>query len=533
MFFGINTKITIVTSIVFTLIFLIFAYFDFVNEKNKFNNELNISSIAIGSRLSSSLLEPLYNAELELAERLIELEMVDRNTYSTIVHDSNNNIIVAKIKDGKDKIIKLDHDKITSYMHKKYTLEKDGETIGILTIHFTNQVLQEKLQAFMASYSIKIAIFLITIMVAQLITTKIVVARPIQRIANIFSKMTEKALNGNLKSQQDIYAAGKDFKDIIEGFNKTLKVVEKPINEAMQIMAFMATKKLDKKMTHKYMGQFEKFSNNINLAIQNLHGAISKVNNVVIIVKENSQKVVKSSEIISKGAIEQAAAVEEISNSLNDISGKIQKNAKDVAAANSEGETMRNNANHGKEIMENMIGAVKEIAKSSQDIQKIIQVIDNIAFQTNLLALNAAVEAARAGSSGKGFAVVAEEVRALASRSAKAASETSSLIEDSLVKVAKGSELAGATETAFENIVNGIIKVTDLTANIATATKSQAEGISQISSGLSQIEKVTQSNVVSVGDVVNAAKNLHSESDDLQATLGEFILDSNHENQDS
>jgi methyl-accepting chemotaxis protein len=147
---------------------------------------------------------------------------------------------------------------------------------------------------------------------------------------------------------------------------------------------------------------------------------------------------------------------------MNEIGSQTNTSAENAQQANQLSASARDAAHTGTSRMTEMIGAMGEINEAGQNISKIIKVIDEIAFQTNLLALNAAVEAARAGQHGKGFAVVAEEVRNLAARSAKAASETAALIEGSVKKTSNGTEIAKRTGEALEEIVGSIGKVTDL-----------------------------------------------------------------------
>ncbi len=229
-------------------------------------------------------------------------------------------------------------------------------------------------------------------------------------------------------------------------------------------------------------------------------------------LNDASGQISSASQSLAQGATEQASSLEETSSALEEMASQTKQNADNASDARSLATSTRHEAEGGASAMTEMISAMDAINKSSEEISKIIKVIEEIAFQTNLLALNAAVEAARAGEHGKGFAVVAEEVRNLAQRAGSAARDTAGLIEDAVTKASDGSDIAHKAGSALEGIVGGIKKVSDLVEEIASASREQAQGVDQLNSAVTQMDSVTQQNAATAEESAAASEELSAQA---------------------
>lgn len=207
------------------------------------------------------------------------------------------------------------------------------------------------------------------------------------------------------------------------------------------------------------------------------------------------------SQILSDSSSQQAASLEETSASLDEMASMTRQNASNTSEANSLMTAAKQAIEKANTSMADLTRSMKEIASASEQTQKIIKSIDEVAFQTNLLALNAAVEAARAGEAGAGFAVVADEVRNLAMRATESAKSTSSLIEDIVKKVRDGESLVSVTNNVFSEVTVSSSKVVELMGEIAAASQEQSQGIDQVNRAVADMNQVTQKNAANAEEL--------------------------------
>jgi methyl-accepting chemotaxis protein len=262
--------------------------------------------------------------------------------------------------------------------------------------------------------------------------------------------------------------------------------------------------------------------NAFNRMSANLNAFIQQTNAVVEQVVPSVEQMRAISQSLASNAEEQSAAAEEVASSLEETDAQVKTNAESAHMANQLVSQTAQVARVGQEKMQGMTKAMDGIATSSQEIGRIIKVIDEIAFQTNLLALNAAVEAARAGQHGRGFAVVAQEVRNLAERSARAARETAELIEDAGRRVEEGVGIADETAEALGEIVGNVVKVKDLVGEIAAASEDQSRGVTQVNTAMVQVNQGAQAGSQQSEELASTADELGQLAEVLRDQTARF-----------
>ncbi len=417
------------------------------------------------------------------------------------------------------------------------------ERVGKLYIYFTDEIIKarmdrskQKAKTDLASFQSRIddefnrsiwiqagVIFGVVLILALVIvfTMKTIAIKPIQLVAEGARRFAlgDIALEGmNWNEIEKINKRGDELGDTVRAFSSLTKYMQEKVKAAGEIAKGNLGIDVDMKSKEDQLGKaLVQMLESLNQVVGDLYSAAEKVD-------RGSRQVSDSSQSLSQGATEQAASLEQITSSMAEINKQTKTNAENATQANNLSASAQAAGKSGVEKMETMMAAIGSISASGKEIEKIIKVIDDIAFQTNLLALNAAVEAARAGKHGKGFAVVAQEVRSLAARSAKAAQETAVMIEGSVRKVEEGSRIAKETSQALNEISESITKATDLVGEIAAASNEQAQGISQINQGLAQIDGVTQQNTANAEETSSAAEELTALSAEVRTLLSRFQL---------
>lgn len=253
-----------------------------------------------------------------------------------------------------------------------------------------------------------------------------------------------------------------------------------------------------------------------------LRQLVAQVRDAAVGIGHASAEIAQGNHDLSARTESQASALQQTAASMEELTATVRQNADNARQANALAVNASSVAAQGGAVVEQVVQTMRGINEGSRRIADIIGVIDSIAFQTNILALNAAVEAARAGEQGRGFAVVASEVRGLAQRSAAAAKEIKTLIDDSVAKVGIGTQLVERAGTTMGDVVQGVKSVTAMVAEISAASSGQSAGIAQVNQAVTQMDQGTQQNAALVEEALAAAQSLSQQALALSQVVGKF-----------
>ncbi|MBL3567524.1 hypothetical protein JMM59_21340, partial [Rhodovulum sulfidophilum] len=274
----------------------------------------------------------------------------------------------------------------------------------------------------------------------------------------------------------------------------------------------------------KFADDYEQLRQDFNATVETLNALMGEIVENATEITTRAEEISGASDDLSRRTENQAATLEQTAAAMDEMTASVRAAAEGAAKVEDVVREARGNAEQSGLVVREAIGAMSEIKKSSDGINQIIGVIDDIAFQTNLLALNAGVEAARAGEAGRGFAVVASEVRALAQRSSEAAKEIKTLISASSDQVETGVSLVNRGGAALTDIVERVGNIAALIADIATGAQEQSVGLAEINVGVNELDKVTQQNAAMVEEANAAAVTMKQEAGNLQTLVARFRL---------
>ena len=302
-------------------------------------------------------------------------------------------------------------------------------------------------------------------------------------------------------------------------------IVLTPLNRAVHLLDLVANGDLSAKVDVESRNEIGRLFSAIRSMQQALLTTVGGVRSSSDSINTSAKEIAAGNMDLSSRTEQQASSLEETAASMEELTGTVKQNAENALQANQLAHSASSTASKGGEVVAQVVDTMQAINDSSRKIVDIISVIDGIAFQTNILALNAAVEAARAGEQGRGFAVVASEVRSLAQRSAAAAKEIKSLIDDSVEKVEAGSQLVEQAGTTMSEVVTSVQRVTDIVGEIAEASREQSTGIEQVNRAITQMDEVTQQNAALVEEAAAAAQSLQAQATNLVNAVSIFKID--------
>ena len=366
-------------------------------------------------------------------------------------------------------------------------------------------------------------IMLVTIVIGVYFSFVIIrgIRLPVLEIEQAASRMAQGDLD------VEIAYASKDELGVLSGqMRELIRKLRTIIEDEKQFLAQMASGDftVDTTCEEEYIGGFRTLLVSFRGISDKLNDTMAQISQSAVQVAGGSDQVSNGAQALAQGATEQASSVEELSATISEISGNAQRTAQATREAGQFVEQAGGQLGVSMEYVQQLNTAMKRISGSSEQIGKIIETIENIAFQTNILALNAAVEAARAGSAGKGFAVVADEVRNLATRSDEAAKATKELIEGSIAAVTEGGAVVEQVTRSLERTSQSAGGVTEKMAVVVEAVEKQTIAITQVMEGIEQISAVVQTNSATSEESAAASEELSSQSQLMKELVGRFRL---------
>lgn len=384
---------------------------------------------------------------------------------------------------------------------------------------------QDDIQGTTRYIGIVMIIIIVIIIIGLILITKVVQAI-IESISNPVEEIKAAALEmakGNYDLEIE-YTSEDEIGVLADCMREMILFTKDNISNITEVLNKFAEGNFDVEIEDNYIGEFIEIKESLEKIVDSINNTFYDIKIVTEQVKDGSEQVASTAQIISEGAINQAGIIQELMAAIGQINEKVKVSTEQANSTNVLTRELGNQIELNNEKMNEMVTAMNKIEESSINIKSIINTIYSISEQTNLLALNAAIEAARAGELGKGFAVVADEIRKLAEESSVAVKNTEILIEDSINNVNDGKNVADEASEALSAVVGKAKEAVELIGTIAELTEQGAMAISEVYNGIDQIAEVVESNTAISEESAAASEELSSQSESLQNMIDKFKL---------
>lgn len=320
------------------------------------------------------------------------------------------------------------------------------------------------------------------------------------------------------------YNANDEIGDLTKTLRQSIDQTNCYIRDINRIMGELSAGNFNVTTSVQFIGDFQSIANSINSFTDSLSAVMKNIHQVEDSVYAHARTLSNGSQSLAQGTTEQAAAVEQLSATLGELSKSAKINIQKSSEVRENAHQTGDQVNVSSGQMELLVSAMADISKTSEQIENIISTIENIAFQTNILALNASVEASRAGEAGKGFAVVANEVRTLAAKSDQAAKATKELIENSVRATTKGSAIVQEVSETLHKTLTLVTASNSAIDEITDAVQEEAEAVSQVAEGIGQIASVVQTNSANSEESAAVSAELFEQVNQMRTQTSNFRL---------
>ncbi|MGN1480889.1 methyl-accepting chemotaxis protein [Porcipelethomonas sp.] len=343
--------------------------------------------------------------------------------------------------------------------------------------------------------------------------------RPLKKI----TAAAEEIAGGNLKAEFN-YNASDEIGKLCDSFRHCTEFTRHYIADISQKLDCLAQGDFTIEVTEDYIGDYAEIKESLTHIISSMRSTLNNIETASQQVSLGAENIAQSATELAAGVNNQTESIQNLNENIRSVIDKVKSSDTNATNASRLANSAKGKIENSNEEMNKLLAAMKEISEMSAKTASIVKTIDDIAFQTNILALNASVEAARAGTAGKGFTVVAGEVRNLAGKSAEAARQSSSLIQQTVDAISAGAALANSTAEYLSEAVNDTVLVDENINKISASAKEQSKYMDNIFESLNSISEIVSENSGTAQSSAASSEELSGQATMLTDLISEFKL---------